>query len=120
MKDPRQASNGTKYSLSDTLLGAFSLFFMQSASLFDGLKNKRAVNFQTYVRKHRQRIPGYEYYQWLGIPIGLGDVESKIKQIGNRVKLSGARWKRDHVPPILRLRCAYLNRSHLLSIYTHS
>jgi len=63
MKDPRQASNGTKYSLSDTLLGAFSLFFMQSASLFDGLKNKRAVNFQTYVRKHRQRIPGYEYYQ---------------------------------------------------------
>ena len=92
----------------------------KNSAEFDSLKNKRAVNFQTYVRKHRQRIPRYDYYQRLGIPIGSGDVESKIKQVGNRVKLSGARWKRDHVPPILRLRCAYLNRSHLLSIYTHS
>jgi len=35
MQDPRQASNGTKYSLSDALLGAFSLFFMQSASFLE-------------------------------------------------------------------------------------
>jgi len=87
---------------------------------FDGLKNRRAVNFQTYLHKHRQRIPWYEHYQKLGIPIGSGDVESKIKQVGNRVKLSGARWKRENISLILRLRCAYLNRSHLLSIYAHS
>lgn len=31
MKDPRQASDSTKYSLCNALLGAFSLFFMQSA-----------------------------------------------------------------------------------------
>jgi len=35
MTDPRQASNGTKYSLNDALLGAFSLFFMQSASFLE-------------------------------------------------------------------------------------
>ena len=29
MKDPRLASNATKYSLSDAVLGAFSVFFMQ-------------------------------------------------------------------------------------------
>jgi hypothetical protein len=87
---------------------------------FDGLKNKRAVNFQTYLKKHRQRIPSYEHYQQLDIPIGSGDVESKIKQVAARVKLSGARWKRDNVPLILRLRCAYLNHSSLLSIYAHS
>ena len=87
---------------------------------FNSLKNKRAINFQTYLKKHRQRIPCYEQYQQLGIPIGSGDVESKIKQVAARVKLSGARWKRDNVPHILRLRCAYLNRSSLLSIYAHS
>lgn len=87
---------------------------------FDCLKNKRAVNFQAYLNKHRQRIPCYEQYQQLGIPMGSGDVESKIKQVGARVKLSGASWKRENVSPILRLRCAYLNRSCLLSIYAHS
>jgi hypothetical protein len=65
-------------------------------------------------------IPCYKQYQQLGIPIGSGDVESKIKQVGARVKLSGARWNRRSVPLILRLRCAYLNRSPLLSIYAHS
>jgi hypothetical protein len=86
---------------------------------FNGLKNKRAVNFQTYLKKHRQRIPCYEQYQHMGIPIGSGYVESKIKQVAARVKLSGARWKRDNVPLIARLRSAYLNRPSLLSIYAH-
>ncbi|MFM1843591.1 MAG: hypothetical protein RLZZ490_2334 [Cyanobacteriota bacterium] len=57
------------------------------------------------------RIPDYHTYQQLGIPIGSGDVESRIKQVSARVKLSGARWNRENVPQILRLRCAYLNRS---------
>jgi len=33
----------------------------------------------------------------LGIKIGSGSVESKIKQVAARVKLSGARWKGDNV-----------------------
>lgn len=76
---------------------------------FDGLNHKRSRNFQSYLNKHRQRIPCYKQYQQLGIPIGSGDVESKIKQVGARVKLSGARWNRRSVPLILRLRCAHLN-----------
>ena len=70
-----------------------------------------------YLDKHRPRIPNYSNYQQLGIPIGSGSVESKIKQIGARVKISGAIWKRENVPRILRLRCAYLNNSSCLSIY---
>jgi hypothetical protein len=30
MQDPRKASNGNKYTLKDAVLGAFSMFFMQS------------------------------------------------------------------------------------------
>ena len=58
---------------------------------FDGLKHKRAVNFQVYLEKHRHHIPNYAQYQQLDIPIGSGDVESKIKQVAARVKPSGAR-----------------------------
>ena len=83
---------------------------------FDGLKNKRVQKFRDYLSKHRSRIPDDERYQRLGIPIGSGDVESKIKQVGARVKLPGARWLRQNVCRILRLRCAYLNRSPLLSL----
>ena len=35
MQDPRQASNATRYSLSDAVLGAFSVFFMQSESFLE-------------------------------------------------------------------------------------
>jgi hypothetical protein len=85
---------------------------------FNCLHTRQAQNFQNYLRKHRHRIPCYGHYQHLGIPIGSGDVESKIKQVGARVKLPGARWLPQNVPRILRLRCAYLNRSDALSIST--
>lgn len=83
---------------------------------FDGVRNIKFPKFQSYLAKHRHRIPSYETYQKLGIPIGSGDVESKIKQVGARVKLSGARWNRENVSRILRLRCAYLNQSPALSL----
>jgi hypothetical protein len=35
MQDPRKASNATRYSLSDAVLGAFSVFFMQSESFLE-------------------------------------------------------------------------------------
>lgn len=95
--------------------------WVQSAiTAFDELKNKRATNFQAYLKKHRSRIPCYAQYQQLGLTIGSGDVESRIKQVGARVKLAGARWNRDNVSTILRLRCAYLNRSSVLSVFSHA
>jgi hypothetical protein len=41
MKDPRLASNGTKYTIGDAVLGAFSMFFMQSES---SLEHQRHMN----------------------------------------------------------------------------
>lgn len=35
MQDPRKASNATRYSLSDAVLAAFSVFFMQSESFLE-------------------------------------------------------------------------------------
>ncbi|MBV8887053.1 MAG: ISKra4 family transposase, partial [Chroococcidiopsidaceae cyanobacterium CP_BM_RX_35] len=34
---------------------------------------------------------------------------STIKQIGRRIKISGAQWERDNVPQVLKQRTAYLN-----------
>ena len=87
-------------------------------ALFDDLKKKQARNFQNYLRKHRFRIPDYQLYQELGICIGSGSVESRIKQIGSRIKIVGAQWNPNNVSQMLRLRCAYLNRHIGLSICT--
>ncbi len=79
-------------------------------ALFEPLKNKPAQNFCQYLRKHQHRIVNYEYYQQEEIcSIGSGAVESAIKQISARVKISGAQWKEENVPQVLAHRCAYLN-----------
>jgi len=79
-------------------------------ALFEPLKKKPAQNFCQYLRKHRHRIVNYEYYQQEEIcSIGSGAVESAIKQISSRVKISGAQWKEENVPQVLAHRCAYLN-----------
>ncbi len=83
---------------------------------FDKLENKKAQNFQEYLRKHQGRIPDYQLYQELGICIGSGSVESWIKQIGARIKIIGAQWERKNVPQMLKLRCAYLNGDIALGI----
>jgi hypothetical protein len=86
---------------------------------FETLKQPQAQRFRQYLQKHRHRIPDYNRYRQLGIPIGSGEVESKIKQVGARMKVCGARWLPQNVPRMLRLRCAYLNRSEYLRISTY-
>ena len=44
-----------------------------------------------------------------GHSIGLGQVESLVKQIAFRVKLPGAQWSADNAPKVLKHRRAYLN-----------
>jgi hypothetical protein len=66
-------------------------------------------NFITYLNKHKHRIVNYGYLQAEGISIGSGSVESKIKQIAHRLKITGASWESGNVPQVLRHRCAYLN-----------
>lgn len=77
--------------------------------LFDDWPHERVDRFIAYLAKHRHRIVNYSYYQAEGISIGSGEVESLVKRIGSRVKISGAQWDKDNVPQVLLHRCAYLN-----------
>lgn len=76
---------------------------------FNDWHHQRVTNFITYLHKHRHRIVNYSYYQAEGISIGSGAVESTVKQIGRRLKVSGAQWATDNVSQVLLHRCAYLN-----------
>jgi hypothetical protein len=67
------------------------------------------VSFSAYLRKHRHCTVNYAYYQAEGISIGSGEIESTVKQIGRRIKISGAQWDEDNVRQVLQQRCAYLN-----------
>lgn len=78
-------------------------------ALFKDWQHERVTSFIAYLNKHRHRIVNYGYYQAEGISIGSGAVESTVKQIGRRIKLSGAQWKKDNVPQVLKQRTAYLN-----------
>ncbi|MCT7974890.1 ISKra4 family transposase [Laspinema olomoucense] len=79
-------------------------------------KGQRVQNFRAYLAKHRYRLVNYDLYQSLGYAIGSGSVESTVKRIGARVKISGAQWLKQSVSKILHLRCAYLNGDFSLSI----
>lgn len=82
----------------------------QAIALFQQECPKRARKFLAYVEKHRHRLPDYELLQTdYHISIGSGSVESAIKQIDRRLKISGAQWNASSVNQMLRLRCAYLN-----------
>ena len=76
---------------------------------FDDWPHERAERFIAYLAKHRHRIVNYAYYQAEGISIGSGEIESTVKQIGRRMKISGAQWGKDNVQQVLHQRCAYLN-----------
>lgn len=76
---------------------------------FQDWKHERVSAFIAYLHKHRHRIVNYGYYQAEGFSIGSGAIESTIKQIGRRVKISGAQWSKDNVPQVLKHRSAYLN-----------
>ena len=79
-------------------------------ALFVDCKLKQAQNFCEYLDHHRHRIINYQYHQAEQIcSIGSGAVESTVKQIDRRTKISGAQWKVENVPQVLAHRCAYLN-----------
>lgn len=78
-------------------------------TLFEECNSDEARKFRGYLERHRTRIPNYGYYQAEGMPIGSGDVESLIKQISARTKISGAAWEVLNIPQVLAHRCAYLN-----------
>jgi hypothetical protein len=77
---------------------------------FDGWSHPQVENFIAYLHKHCSRIPDYWYFQSEQISfIGSGAIESTVKQIGRRVKISGAQWNKHNVSQVLLHRTAYLN-----------
>lgn len=58
-------------------------------ALFADCPRKQARNFCAYLAKHRARIVNYAYYQAEQLcSIGSGAVESGVKQIDRRTKIS--------------------------------
>lgn len=82
---------------------------VQAMAEFADWQHERVRLFIGYLHKHRHRLVNYADYQAQGIAIGSGAVESTVKQIGQRIKLSGAQWDKRNVPQVLKHRCAYLN-----------
>lgn len=79
-------------------------------ALFVDCRRKQARNFCAYLDKHRSRIVNYKYFQAEQLSsIGSGAVESAVKQIDRRLKISGAQWKLENVFQALQLRACYLN-----------
>ena len=76
---------------------------------FANWQHERVERFIAYLTKHRHRIVNYSYFQAEGISIGSGAIESTVKQIGRRIKISGAQWKQENVPQVLKHRWFYLN-----------
>ncbi|AUB43353.1 Transposase (plasmid) [Nostoc flagelliforme CCNUN1] len=71
-------------------------------ALFNNCRGKQVKKFIAYLEKHRTRIINYSYYQGEQLcSIGSGSVESAIKQIGARIKISGAQWNLESVNQIL-------------------
>ena len=78
----------------------------ETLALFSSLKKKQGRNFCVYLENHRHRIINYDYYQSEAIcAIASGAVESTVKQIDRRLKISGAQWKMEHVGQVLKHRC---------------
>jgi len=82
----------------------------QTVELFVGLSVKQAHNFCDYIKKHSHRIINYSYYSSEQIcSVASGAVESAVKQIDRRTKISGAQLNQENVSQVLAHRCAYLN-----------
>jgi len=84
----------------------------QAISAFADWDVPQVKKFLAYLETHRLRIPDYHTYQSQDITIGSGAVESTIKQIGRRIKITGAQWNRKNLPQVLKHRCTYLNLAY--------
>lgn len=78
-------------------------------TLLDKLGTSSAKRFRTYLDQHTGRIPNYRYYQSESLPIGLGPVESLVKQVDVRLQRMGAQWSTENLSQMFKLRCNYLD-----------
>lgn len=82
----------------------------ETQALFHHCRGKQVKNFIAYLNKHGSHIVNYSYYQAEQLcSISSRAVESAIKLLGARIKISGAQWNVESVNQILSVCCAYLN-----------
>ncbi len=82
----------------------------ETIKLFELCGRRQSTNFCNYITKHRNRIVNYQVLSSQNTCfIGSGAVESLVKQIDRRLKISGVQWRRENINQMLKLRCAYLN-----------
>lgn len=81
----------------------------EAIPIFADWDAQKVFNFLADFERHQLRIPDYHSFQSQGITIGSGAVESTIKQIGRRIKISGAQWNPNNISQVLKHRCSYLN-----------
>lgn len=67
-----------------------------------GQRQREAANVIAYVRYHRGRM-NYRQLQLDGYHVGSGNVESRCKQLGLRVKGAGMNWSEDGLNAVLAL-----------------
>lgn len=77
-------------------------------ALFINCSHKQAHNFCDYLTG----LSTISIFLQEGLcSIGSGAVESAVKQLGRRLKISGAQWQLKNVHRMVQLRCAYVNGS---------
>lgn len=68
------------------------------------------MGLHKYIEKNAERMD-YPRYQAAGIPIGSGPIESLCKSVNTqRLKLPGARWRKQNAEAIAELRCLFLSQ----------
>lgn len=75
----------------------------ETQALFADCSLEQARQFCDYLERHHHRIVNYSYFQAKQIClIGSGAVQSAIKQVDHRIKLSVSQWVPDNIQQALR------------------
>ena len=91
MADPRQPSNATSYSLQDSVLGAFSAFFMQSTSFLEYQRHLHSRHGQDNAQSlfGLEKIPSVEQIRNILDRLAAGGLSSVFTSIYHRLDQQG-------------------------------
>ena len=100
---------GWKQALAESRLEAILIDLRAEHRRRRGVKRKRMEQEIRYLENGRERMD-YARFKAEGWPIGSGAVEGCCKHlVKQRFCISGARWKRERIAPVLALRLSIFN-----------
>ena len=91
LADPRKPSNATRYSLRDAMLGAFSVFFMQSESFLEYQEQLNSEQGRNNAQSMfgLEQIPGVDQIRNLLDPIAAASLSGVFEQVYRRLHQQG-------------------------------